>query len=194
MLSLARHRGERAVFKMEQADGRIEWLRRNFGGVHVALTRNWDWQFASWLELVAKYGSFDFFSNAAEIIRCNPNFFKTSDALSLPVEKMSAAQLWNLFQVYNEVTENARRTLCDCVIDVSAESHAGLETSADVFDRALDGNGQLALLFKRHMRTSSNTSSAVSSRLLGLVAELADPQKILSSEPSLLKRAWTRVI
>jgi hypothetical protein len=71
------------IFKFEQLDGHVNFLRTHFSSaLHLGLRRNPKDQFDSWLEQLA-LGNAWFFENALNLINSDPDFFKKDSSIKI---------------------------------------------------------------------------------------------------------------
>lgn len=122
LLHVAEAEGRTAVIKMEQSEGRVEWLRARFpGSVHVGITRGWDGQFSSWATQLLLYGGDTFFAWAHQFVVRNPRVFGTHD-LPAAFDIAQFSDLTEMFDAFHAVTSRVRADDCDVAFDVSPES------------------------------------------------------------------------
>lgn len=132
LIDVAAAEGRTAVIKMEQSEGRIEWLRARFpGSVHVGITRGWDGQFSSWATQLLHYGGDSFFAWAHQIVMENPRLFGTHD-LPATFDMSRFSDVVDMFDAFHAVTSRVRADDCDVAFDVSPES---TEHPADQVER-----------------------------------------------------------
>ena len=82
LIDFAHNQGKLPVFKLEQLKGHVNVLRINFPeALHFGLIRNQSDQFQSWNEQLA-LGESGFFNNALNMIKSDPDFFKTKQVQS----------------------------------------------------------------------------------------------------------------
>jgi hypothetical protein len=122
LIHVAEAEGRTAVIKMEQSEGRVEWLRTRFpGSVHVGITRSWDGQFSSWATQLLLYGGDTFFAWAHHFVVRNPRLFGTH-GLPAAFDIAQFSNLTEMFDAFHAVTSRVRADDCDVAFDVSPES------------------------------------------------------------------------
>lgn len=160
---IAEARSPVVVMKLEDAAGKISWLKSTFpNSLHIGLVRERTAQFDSWLEQLAIYDNPFFFEKALTFIKTNPELFLPVFDPNVSLDCLES--LASVFDCYQE-TYSRLLTACDLFFDVSPETSESVIGQVSRLEKVRDD--RLRVIFEEALKRVA-TGRPTSDRRAGL--------------------------